>query len=294
MKSVGYLVLTNLAVILLATISFSLLGFGNYDDILSTMLFFGFVGMLGAFISLLISKRIAIWLTGMRLITNPSNDLDRWLHESVKELSDKAGIGMPDVGIYPSMEVNAFATGANRNKALVAVSQGILNTFPKEELRAVLAHEVAHIENGDMLTSTLIQGVLNTFVLLITQFVRHILVRHVIERSQTFKDLRLGLYASRFISFIVQLLLTIVATIIIMWHSRKREFVADADAAKYTSPEAMIGALEILKTGPKPTDLPVNLAAFGINESKKTSVIERLFSTHPPLDDRIAALKGQR
>ncbi|KPP94636.1 MAG: heat shock protein HtpX [Bacteroidetes bacterium HLUCCA01] len=292
MKRIGLFLLTNIAVIAVASITLSILGVGSFLDEsgtnldLQSLLIFCFVfGMAGAGVSLLLSKKMAIWTTGVKIIDMPSTQQERWLMDTTRELATRAGIGMPDVGIFPMEQSNAFATGANRNKALMAVSSGMLQRFDRNELRAVIGHEIAHIANGDMITMTLLQGIINTFVMFLARVAGFIVDRVVLKNE---RGLGIGYYIT---TIVMEILLMILASVIIMYFSRVREFKADAYAAKLTRKEDMIGALRSLKREMNiPDQMPESLNAFGINAGKRQG-IKALFMTHPPLDDRIAALE---
>lgn len=292
MKRIGLFLLTNIAVIVVASITLSLLGVGSFLDEsgtnldLQSLLIFCFVfGMAGAGVSLLLSKKMAVWTTGVKIIDMPSNQQERWLMDTTRELADRAGIGMPDVGIFPMEQSNAFATGANRNKALMAVSSGMLQRFDRNELRAVIGHEIAHIANGDMITMTLLQGVINTFVMFLARVAGFVVDRVILKNE---RGLGIGYYIT---TIVMEILLMILASVIIMYFSRVREFKADAYAAKLTRKEDMIGALRSLKREMNiPDQMPESLNAFGINSGKRQG-IKALFMTHPPLDARIAALE---
>lgn len=292
MKRIGLFLLTNIAVIAVASITLSILGVGSFLDEtgtnlnLQSLLIFCFVfGMAGAGVSLLLSKKIALWTTGVKIIDMPNNAQERWLMDTTRELSTKAGIGMPDVGIFPMEQSNAFATGANRNKALMAVSSGMLQRFDKNELRAVIGHEIAHIANGDMITMTLLQGVINTFVMFLARVAGFVVVRVILKNE---RGLGIGYYVT---TIVMEILLMILASIIVMYFSRVREYKADAYAARLTRKEDMIGALKTLKREMNiPDQMPESLNAFGINAGKRTGM-KALFMTHPPLDERIAALE---
>lgn len=292
MKRIALFLATNLAVILVISIVFQLLGFegilkeqGTELDLTALLIFSAIVGMSGSIISLLISKWVAKRSTGAHVIDNPQNDVERWLVNTVQHQAQMAGIGMPEVAIYPSPDMNAFATGSNRNKALVAVSTGILEQMSRDELEAVLGHEVSHIANGDMITLSLIQGVVNTFVIFFSRIIGFLVDRLV------FKVERGHGPAFWITSIIAQLVLGILASIIVMWFSRHREFRADAGGAQLAGRQKMIGALSRLQKGNIPSQLPDSMAAFGISGGIGSG-IKRLFMTHPPLEERIQALQN--
>jgi heat shock protein HtpX len=293
MKRVGLFLLTNIAVIAVASITLSLLGVGSFLDEsgtnldLTSLLIFCFVfGMAGATISLFLSKKMAKWTTGVKIIDRGNTSEERWLIDTTQELATKAGIGMPEVGIFPMEQSNAFATGWNRNNSLMAVSSGMLQRFNKAELRAVIGHEIAHIANGDMITMTLLQGIINTFVMFLARVAGFVVDRVILKNE---RGLGIGFYVT---TIVMEILLMILASIIVMWFSRRREFVADATAARLTRKEDMIGALQSLKREMGiPDQMPESLNAFGINAGKRTG-FKALFKTHPDLDDRIEALKN--
>ncbi len=293
MLRIALFLATNIAILIVASTVLNLLGFSGYLDangvdlnLTALLIFCGIFGMSGSLISLFISKWMAKRSTGTRIITTPSNREEQWLMQTVKELSDKAGIKMPEVGIFPSHSSNAFATGWNRNDALVAVSQGLLERFRPEEVRAVLAHEIGHVANGDMVTLTLIQGVVNTFVMFFARVIGHTIDRVVFktERGYSF-----GYYI---VVMITEMLLAILASAIVMWFSRWREFRADHAGATLADRQSMIAALQRLQAeqGIDPGDMPGELTAFGIRKAKGQSLAE-LFSSHPPLEKRIEALR---
>jgi heat shock protein HtpX len=283
---------TNAAIILVLFVVISLLGLDQtlYDQgfpvgsVLVTCAIFG-VG--GSFISLLLSKPLAKRGTGAQVIEQPRSDAEAWLLQTVSHQAQAAGIGMPEVAIFPSEAPNAFATGANRDKALVAVSTGLLRRMKRDEVAAVLGHEVSHVANGDMITLTLIQGVVNTFVFFFARVIGY-LVDQFLFRGEN--DERHGPGIGYFVtSILAQIVLGILASTIVFWFSRRREFRADAGGARLAGRDGMIRALERLKAQSEPEPLPDQFAAFGI--SGKSGGLSRLFMTHPPLDERIAALR---
>ena len=284
---------SNIAVLLLVSIVFSLLGLDgilaangvdlNLQALLVMCAVFGFGG---ALISLFLSKWMAKRGTGTYIIEQPRNRDEEWLLTTVRELAAEAGIGMPEVGIFPSQAANAFATGWNRNSALVAVSAGLLQRFRPEEVRAVMAHEIGHVANGDMVTLTLIQGVVNTFVMFLARVIGHAIDRIVFKTERGYG---MGYYI---VTMVAQLVLGILASMIVFWFSRWREYRADAAGASLASSGSMIAALERLRQEQGlPQDLPNELTAFGISEQLKQG-ISSLFSSHPPLEDRIRALQA--
>lgn len=293
MKRIFLFLATNLAILVVAGITLSLLGVGSILDetgtqldLQSLLIFCLVFGMAGSFISLLLSRKIVMWTMKPRMIKEPANETERWLLETVRRQAGEAGIGIPDVGIFPAQQANAFATGWNRNKALVAVSDGMLQRFERDEIEAVMGHEVGHVANGDMITLALIQGVVNTFVMFIARVVGFTVDRVILKNEQ-------GLGIGYFITTIVtEILLAILASMIVFWFSRKREFHADRAGARLGSRQGMIRALERLKRDAlQPSPLPESMQAFGISGGKKTG-IKRFFMTHPPLEDRIAALQN--
>ena len=283
---------TNLAVLVLVSVIFNLLGLegilannGVDLNLGSLLVFCGLFGMSGSLISLLLSKFMAKRGTGTQLIEGPRNREEQWLVDTVKSLADDAGIGMPEVGIFNSPDPNAFATGWNRNKALVAVSTGLLQNMKPEEVEAVLGHEVSHVANGDMVTMGLIQGVVNTFVIFLSRIIGHVVDRVVFKTER-------GYGPAYFITSIVaQIFLSILASMIVMWFSRRREFRADAGGANLSSRQKMIDALRALQRKAEPVDLPGEFAAFGISGSLGSGM-KRLFMSHPPLEERILALES--
>lgn len=284
MKRIVLFLVTNLAVMVVLSIVVSLLGINpRSTEFLPLLLFAAVIGFGGAIISLLMSKPMAKWSTGAKVIEQPSNQHEAWLVETVRRLADRAGIGMPEVAVYEGPP-NAFATGAFRNSALVAVSTGLLQSMNHEEVEAVLGHEVAHVANGDMVTLTLIQGVVNTFVVFLSRIVGSI-VDKVVFRNER------GVGPGYFITTMVcEIVFGILASMIVAWFSRQREFRADAGAATYLgSSVPMVNALRRLG-GVEPGELPKAMAGFGITDK---GGIMALFSTHPPIEDRIAALQAR-
>lgn len=284
---------TNIAVLVLVGLVFNLLGLQgvmdqngvnlNLGSLLVMCAVFGFGGSL---ISLFLSKWMAKRGTGAYVIEQPRNRDEQWLVDTVKELAQKAGIGMPEVAIFPSQASNAFATGWNRNAALVAVSAGMLQRFPREEVKAVMAHEIGHVANGDMVTLTLIQGVVNTFVMFFARIIGHTVDRVVFRNERGFG---IGYFI---VTMVAQLVLSLLASIIVMWFSRYREYRADHAGATLASKPGMIAALQRLQLEQgQPQDMPGELTAFGISEQLKQGV-SGLFRSHPPLDDRIRALQA--
>ncbi len=292
MKSVALFLITNLAIVFVLSITLSLLGFSGFLDaqgvnlnIPALLVFAAVFGMGGSLISLMLSKFMAKKMTNAQVIKQPRNERERWLLETVRRQAHAAGIGMPDVAIYPSGDINAFATGARRNSALVAVSEGLLQRMKGDEVEAVLAHEVSHVANGDMITLALIQGVINTFVIFLSRIIGHLIDRAV------FKNERGHGPAFWITAIIAELILGFLASVIVMWFSRKREFHADAGGAKLAGRQKMISALERLKSSAGEPDLPDQLSAFGISGGVGGG-LKRLFMSHPPLDERIAALRN--
>lgn len=290
-KRVILFVITNLAIVFILSIVLSLLGVGQILDqqgvgldLRSLVIFAAVFGFGGSLISLAISKWTAKRLTGARVIASPSNDAEMWLVQTVRRQAENAGIGMPEVAIYDAPDVNAFATGMRRNSALVAVSTGLLRAMNRDEAEAVLAHEVSHVANGDMITLALIQGVVNTFVIVASRVVGHLVDRVV------FKTERGHGPAFYITSILAQLVFGILASIIVMWFSRQREFRADAGAAALAGREKMIAALEKLRRSAAQPHLPDQMAAFGISGGAGRG-LRHLFMTHPPLEERIEALK---
>jgi heat shock protein HtpX len=288
MKRIVLFLVTNLAVVLVLgvvlNIVFSVLGI-SMNSISGLLVFASIFGFGGALISLLMSKWIAKRSVGAQVITHPRNDTERWLLDTVSRQANAAGIGMPEVAIYQAPDINAFATGAKRNEALVAVSSGLLDSMTRDEAEAVLAHEISHIANGDMVTLTLIQGVVNTFVIFLARLVAGVIsnVGNNNEEGQS----AMGGFAYMITVFVLEMVFGILASTIVMWFSRQREYRADAGSASLVGKQKMIAALERLKQGREP-ELEGSMMAFGINGKRAVS---ELFLSHPPLDKRIAALR---
>tara|TARA_B110000503_G_C7127109_1_gene405160 strand:- start:947 stop:1798 length:852 start_codon:yes stop_codon:yes gene_type:complete len=256
---------------------------GSDLNLNALVIFSGIFGFGGAFISLAISKWMAKRMTGAIVIESPSNNVEKWLLETVEKQSKIVGIKMPEVAIFPSHQMNAFATGASKNKALVAVSQGLLDSMTQGEIEAVVGHEMSHVANGDMVTLTLIQGVVNTFVIFFSRVIGHVVDRVILKNQ---RGHGIGYFVT---TIFAQIVLSILASVIVMYFSRKREYVADTGGADLAGHQNMINALKRL--GQKePEALPEQLAAFGIGEKPKTGWRE-LWSSHPPLEDRIKALE---
>jgi heat shock protein HtpX len=281
-------VVTNLAILVVLGCVMSLLGV-NSQSTLGLLVIAAIFGMGGSFISLAISKWIAKRSTGAEVIDHPRDEVEVWLLQTVERQAKEAGIGMPEVAVYPSPEINAFATGMNRNKALVAVSTGLLENLERDEAEAVLGHEVSHVANGDMVTLALIQGVLNTFVILIARLVAN-LISAFLSSDDEEGEGGLDWLGYMAVTIVLELALGILASIIVMWFSRKREFRADAGGADLAGRGKMIAALRRLKQLDEPSHLPDQMAAFGING--KQSGLAKLFMSHPPLQERIAALEA--
>ena len=294
MLRIGLFLATNIAILVLFSIVFRVLGLEHYlatqgihTNLSGLLLMCGIFGFVGSFISLLISKWMAKRSSGTQIITQPRTPEERWLMETVSDLAKKAGIGMPEVGIFPAQQSNAFATGWNKNNALVAVSAGLLHRFDKEEVRAVLAHEIGHVANGDMITLTLVQGVMNTFVMFFARILGSIIDKAV------FKNERGNGIGYFMIVMVLQVVLGIFASMIVMWFSRWREFRADAAGAHLASRGAMISALQRLQEESRahvPNQMPDTLTAFGISSGWKEHAT-RLFMSHPPLEERIDTLR---
>ncbi len=289
MRRILYFVVTNIAVLAVLSIAIQVLGLEPYLNqgglnYQSLLIFAAILGMGGSLISLLMSKASAKRMMGAHPIEQPANTTEQWLVDTVQRQAQEAGIGMPEVAIYDAPHVNAFATGAKRDNALVAVSSGLLQSMSRDEAEAVLAHEVSHVANGDMVTLTLIQGILNTFVFFLSRVVGQVIDRAVFRSEHGHGP---GFWIT---SIVAQLVLGVLASIIVMWFSRQREFRADAGGAGLAGREKMIAALQRLKQAHEP-EMPDQLAAFGISGGVGEG-LKRLFMSHPPLDERIAALRS--
>ncbi|MGQ0696633.1 MAG: protease HtpX [Panacagrimonas sp.] len=286
MKRVFLLIATNVAVMIVLSIVASLLGVDRFLtqnglNLPALLAFSAIFGFGGAFISLAMSKWMAKRSTGARVITEPQSAAEMWLINTVQRQARTAGIGMPEVAVFDAPEPNAFATGMNKNAALVAVSTGLLRNMSQDEVEAVLGHEISHVANGDMVTLTLVQGVVNTFVMFLARVVGYVIDRAVFKTER-------GVGAGYYVTVIVlQIVLGILATTIVCWFSRQREFRADAGGAHLAGKRKMISALEKLKAGHAASSLPEQVAAFGFIGGAK-----KFFMTHPPLEERIAALKA--
>jgi heat shock protein HtpX len=290
MKRVFLFLATNLAIVMVLSVAARLLGVDQWltaqgGNLTGLLVFAALFGFGGSFISLAMSKWMAKRAMGVQIIDRPSNQAETWLVDTVRRQAQAAGIGMPEVGVFDSPTPNAFATGARRDASLVAVSTGLLQNMRREEVEAVLAHEVSHVANGDMVTLALIQGVVNTFVIFLARIIGGIVDRAVFRSED-------GRGPSYFITVIVtELVLGVLASIIVMWFSRQREFRADAGGARLAGTRNMIGALERLKAGHNQPLPSGQLATFGISGHVGAG-LKRLFMTHPPLDERIAALRA--
>ena len=287
-KRIVLFLLTNLAIVFLLNVTLRLFGVDrifdqngiNYTGLLILSLVIGFGG---SFISLAMSKWSAKWMTKARVIAQPANEMERWLLETVSAQSKRAYIGMPEVAIYDAPEINAFATGMNKNASLVAVSTGLLEKMTRDEIEAVLGHEVAHIANGDMITLALIQGVVNTFVVFLARVIGYV-VDSAINKGR--RGPGIGYWVA---TIVAEIVLGILASTIVMWFSRQREFRADEGGAFLAGRDKMVMALKKLQSAYEPSSLPKQMQAFGV--SGNTS-ISRLFMSHPPLSERIEALEN--
>jgi heat shock protein HtpX len=292
MMRIALFLATNVAVLVLASVTFQVLGLEQYlynqgvgINLTGMLVFCAVFGIGGSFVSLLISKWMAKMSTRAQVIDQPKTQTERWLVDTVAALAKDAGIGMPEVAVFPSPQPNAFATGASKNNALVAVSTGLLENMRPEEVKAVLGHEIGHVANGDMMTLTLIQGVVNTFVLFFARIIGFFVDRVVFRNEQ---GVGIGFFLT---TIVAQIVLGILASTIVMWFSRHREFRADHAGASLAGRENMIAALERLKIASQmPNTMPETLVAFGISSGMRQG-LQALFASHPPLDDRIEALR---
>ncbi|HLE94092.1 MAG: protease HtpX [Sulfuricaulis sp.] len=294
MKRIFLFVATNIAVLLVLSITANILikAFGVEDmpgglNLQALIIFAAVLGFGGSFISLAMSKWMAKRATGAQVIEQPRNSTEQWLFETVRRQAKQAGIGMPEVAVYNAPDINAFATGMRRDSALVAVSTGLLQAMDKDEAEAVLGHEITHVANGDMVTLALIQGVLNTFVIVLSRVIGYFVDRVLLKND---RGVGIGFFVT---SIAAQIVLGILASMIVMWFSRQREFRADAGGAKLAGRDKMIAALERLKAAHEPAQLPDQMAAFGIS-GRRDGGWKRLFMSHPPLDERIVALQQGR
>jgi heat shock protein HtpX len=282
---------TNVAIMIAISIIFNVLGLKSTLDaqgvdlnLDALLVMSAVIGMTGSVISLFMSKWSAKRAMGVHVIDQPQNQTEQWLLSIVSRQAQQAGIGMPEVGIFQAPEPNAFATGANRNSALVAVSTGLLQSMSADEVEAVVGHEISHVANGDMVTMALMQGVVNTFVYFFATIIGHVVDRVVFKTERGYGP---AYYVTQMVA---QIALSILASMIVMWFSRYREFRADAGGANLAGRQKMISALQALQRSHEPSELPGELAAFGINGGG----VQRLFMSHPPLEERIEALKSQR
>ena len=293
MKRIFLFLATNVAVLLVLSVSFRLLGIDGLLkangglDMNAVMVLAVVIGMGGSFLSLALSKWSAKTMTGAEVIVQPRSPAEVWLIDTVRHHATRAGIGMPEVAVYDSPDMNAFATGMSRNHAMVAVSTGLLGGMRREEIEAVLGHEITHVANGDMVTLALIQGVLNTFVIAVSRIIGYVVDRTVFQRN---RDSGPGFFI---VSIVAQLVLGVFATMIVMGFSRRREFHADAGGARLAGTSSMVAALERLKSGTGQAHLPRQMDAFGISGGIGHG-LSRLFLSHPPLDERIAALQARQ
>jgi len=290
MQRIFLFLVTNIAIMVILSITLRILGVenllaqnGSDLNINALVIFSGLFGFGGAFISLAISKWMAKRMTGAKVIDQPTNNVEKWLIETVEKQAGIVGIKMPEVAIFPSPQMNAFATGASKNNALVAVSQGLLDNMNKGEVEAVVGHEMSHVANGDMVTLTLIQGVVNTFVIFFSRVIGHVVDRVILKNQRGYG---IGYFVT---TIFAQIVLSILASVVVMYFSRKREYVADTGGADLAGHENMVNALKRLAQK-EPEALPEQLAAFGIGEKPKAGW-RQLWSSHPPLELRIEALE---
>ena len=292
MMRIALFLATNAAILVLISIVFQLFGFegilaetGVDLNLQALLVMSAVIGFGGSFISLAMSKFLAKRSMGVKIIEQPANSTEQWLVSTVQRQAQQAGIGMPEVGIFDAPEPNAFATGMSRNNSLVAVSTGLLRNMSSDEVEAVLGHEITHVSNGDMVTMGLIQGVVNTFVIFLSRVIGHVVDRVVFKTERGYGP------AYFIVSIVAQIFLSILASMIVMWFSRRREFRADVGGASLAGRGKMIGALQALQRQHEPHDLPGEFAAFGISGGLGSG-IKKLFMSHPPLEQRIAALQS--
>lgn len=292
MQRLLWFLAVNFAILLVLGLVFQLLGIGGLLDArgvrldLGALLVFSLViGFGGALLSLLLSRWLAKRMMRVRVLDAPANDTERWLLDTARRQAEYCHVATPEVGVFEAAEPNAFATGASRNRALVAVSSGLLQKLNRGEVEAVLGHEMAHVANGDMVTMALLQGVLNTFVVFLSRVIGFLVDRLVFRVQRGFGP---GYYI---VSIVAQLVLSVLATMAVMWFSRRREFRADAGGAKLAGRDKMISALQRLREVNRPRDLPDSVAAFGISGARPPSRLRRLFASHPPLEERIRSLE---
>ena len=291
MKRILFFLITNIAILLVLSIFLSLIGFtgilqnnGIDLDYNSLMLFSLVFGMGGSFISLYMSKWMAKKMAGVKVIQSPSNEFEKWYFSVVEKQSQRLDIKIPEIGIFDSPQPNAFATGSSKNNSLVALSTGLINNMNRNEVEAVIGHEMSHVANGDMVTLTLIQGIINAFVIFFSRVIGHFVDRVILKNER-------GYGIGYFVTVIfAQIILAILASVIVCWFSRRREFRADFGGAQLTSKESMISSLKTLEKF-SAAKLPDQMLAFGISNKGQSSTLKKLFSTHPPLSKRIAALQ---
>lgn len=291
MKRILFFLITNIAILLVLSIFLSLIGFtgilqnnGIDLDYNSLMLFSLVFGMGGSFISLYMSKWMAKKMAGVKVIQSPSNEFEKWYFNVVEKQSQRLDIKTPEIGIFESTQPNAFATGSSKNNSLVALSTGLINNMNRNEVEAVIGHEMSHVANGDMVTLTLIQGIINAFVIFFSRVIGHFVDRVILKNER-------GYGIGYFVTVIfAQIILAILASVIVCWFSRRREFRADFGGAQLTSKESMISSLKTLEKF-SAAKLPDQMLAFGISNKGQSSTLKKLFSTHPPLSKRIAALQ---
>tara|TARA_B100000427_G_scaffold324260_1_gene329106 strand:+ start:168 stop:1082 length:915 start_codon:yes stop_codon:yes gene_type:complete len=292
MKRIVFFLITNIAILLVLSIFLSLIGFtgilqnnGIDLDYNSLMLFSLVFGMGGSFISLYMSKWMAKKMAGVKVIQSPSNEFEKWYFNIVEKQSQRLQIKTPEIGIFESPQPNAFATGSSKNSSLVALSTGLINNMNRNEVEAVIGHEMSHVANGDMVTLTLIQGIINAFVIFFSRVIGHFVDRVILKNER-------GYGIGYFVTVIfAQIILAILASVIVCWFSRRREFRADFGGAQLTSKESMISSLKALEKF-SAAKLPDQMLAFGISNKGQSSTLQKLFSTHPPLSKRIEALQN--